>query len=314
MSSTSYEELATQKTDAPTGQAATLAGKISGSTSEDKLRLSPTARRITKRPDGFIAYLIHTLDDLWRFKFALVSFIVNKLRKRYQRSLLGFGWSLLNPFLTMCVLTAVFSLLFSAPPKTYALYVISGLLPWTFMRDSIALAGNSIVEGEMFHKKANIPKIFFPLISVSTEGINFVLSIASFLILGLILGIPIAKTIFLFPALFALTFVLAFGAALLCSVATVYFRDLTHIINVVLNALFYFTPIIYSLDQIPDNFRHLFLLNPFYYPVMLYRNIIYDGTLPRASDFLITMAIAAGCLLSGLLLVKWRDRDLIFRL
>lgn len=314
MSSTSREQSVKPATDARSGQTAILDGNASHCSVSLAGEPAVIAGRFTRRSESLLAYLSRSLNDLWRFKFAIVSFIVNRLRKRYQRSVLGFGWSLLNPFLTLCVLTAVFSLLFSAPPETYALYIISGLLPWTFLRDSISVAGTSIVEGETFHKKANIPKMFFPLIAVSTESINFVLSLVSFLVLGLILGIPMAKTLIFFPLLFAVTFLLAFGAALVFSVSTVYFRDLTHILNVVLNALFYFTPIIYSLDQIPERFRFLFLFNPFYYPVTLYRNIIFEGVLPNSTDVLITMLLAAGFLFLGVIVVKWRDRDLIFRL
>ena len=84
-------------------------------------------------PQSFPAYVFSKLNELRFIKFAFVSFVVNSLRRRYQRSVLGFAWSMLNPLLMMAVMTTVFSLLFHQDPKSYGIYVFTGLVPWQFI-------------------------------------------------------------------------------------------------------------------------------------------------------------------------------------
>src|SRR5271163_3127225 len=85
-----------------------------------------------------LAYLLKSAQELYFLRFLLKSFIVNNLRRRYQRSVLGFVWSLLSPLLLMLVTTGVFSLLFQRDPRTYGIYLLTGMLPWQFMSESVA--------------------------------------------------------------------------------------------------------------------------------------------------------------------------------
>ena len=274
----------------------------------------PLRRSGTKRKENLAQFSMRCLGEIWSFKFALGTFVLNSLRKRYQRSVLGFAWSLLNPLLTMVVLTMVFSLLFSREPKVYAAYLIAGLLPWSFMRDSIQLSSTSIVQGESYIKKVNLPKVFFPTVTVANEAINFLLSLVSLTLFSLCLGITYSATVLLVPAALLISGIFTAGLALTTAVATVYFRDLTHIISVILNSLFYFTPIFYSLDQVPVDFRPYFQLNPFYHFIELFRAIIHDGVVPSPESWAVTTGIAMFSLLTGLAVLKWRESDIIYRL
>src|SRR5271163_3836747 len=150
-----------------------------------------------KKSVSFPVYVFRTLNELRFIKFAFSSFVINNLRRRYQRSVLGFAWSLLNPLLMMIVLTTVFSLIFKRDPKTFSIFILIGMLPWTFISESIANGCSSITSAEQFLKKVYIPKIFFPLVTVSTELINFGLSLLSMIVLGLFIGLHLHWTILL---------------------------------------------------------------------------------------------------------------------
>src|SRR5262249_53579381 len=156
----------------------------------------------------------------------------------------------------------VFSLLFHRSPQQFAIFLFTGLLPWIFITDSVTSGSQSIVNAEPFLKKVYIPKIFFPLVGVGTEAVNFCLSLSSLMLLGLFLGMQISPALLLVPFAITLLCLFNFGVTLFLAVATVYFRDLTHIIKIVLGALFYLVPVVYPLDQIPEKYRYLFLLNP----------------------------------------------------
>jgi ABC-2 type transport system permease protein len=271
---------------------------------------------LSARPEKefLLAYIWRTLGELRYAKFALASFVINNLRRRYQRSVLGFAWSLLNPLLMMMVLTGVFSTIFSRDPKTFAIFVFTGLLPWTFISESIQGGCSSITSAESFMKKVYIPKIFFPLVAVATEFINFALSLVSMMALGLLLNLQLHWTLFLLPAVMVLTFLFTFGVAIAMSVTTVYFRDIAHFTRVILSCFFYLTPIVYPISAVPEKHKLLFQLNPFTFFINLFRDVICNGTIPTWQEWAIPGAFAVVSLLVGFMILRHNERDIIFRL
>ncbi len=271
---------------------------------------------ITSKPskESFFAYTWRTVSELRYVKFALASFVVNNLRRRYQRSVLGFAWSLLNPLLMMIVLTAVFSIIFQRDPKTFGVFVFTGLLPWTFISESIATGCGSITSAESFMKKVYIPKIFFPLVTVSTELINFGLSLISMVGLAVLLGLKLHWTLLLLPIAMGITFLFTFGIALAMAVSTVYFRDIAHLTRVVLSCFFYLIPVVYPLSAVPSKYKVCFENNPFTFFINLFREIIYYGTVPTLKEWLIPSGFAVIALCIGFLILRLKERDIIFRL
>ncbi|PWT95586.1 MAG: hypothetical protein C5B53_11195 [Candidatus Melainabacteria bacterium] len=263
---------------------------------------------------SFIGFTFSTLNELRFVKFALASFVINNLRRRYQRSFLGFAWSLLNPLMMMIVLTAVFSILFHRDPRTFSIYVFTGMLPWTFIADSITMGSLSITGAEGFMKKVYIPKIFFPLVSVSTEVINFGLSLISMMFLALFVGLKLQWTLVLLPFAIVLTYLYTFGIVLALAVATVYFRDLTHVVRVVLQSFFYLIPIVYPISAVPPKYSAFFLANPFSQFINLYRQIIFNGQVPSLEEWAIPVALTLTTLFIGFYVLMKQEKDIIFRL
>jgi len=266
------------------------------------------------RKPSFPVYVFRTVNELRFIKFAFFSFVVNALRRRYQRSVLGFAWSLLSPLLMMVVLTTVFSILFKRDPKSYGIFLFTGMLPWQFISESIASSCTAITAAEGFMKKVYIPKIFFPLVNASTEFINFCLSLTSMIILALIVGMPLHWTVLLLPAAMVLTFAFVCGVSLAVSILTVYFRDFQHLVRVILTSFFYLIPIVYPLSMIPEKYQPIFACNPFTYFVMLYRALIYDGRVPSLYEWLMPAGIAFVSLIVGFYILMKREKDIIFRL
>ena len=264
--------------------------------------------------ESFLAYIVRTVGELRFVKFALASFVVNNLRRRYQRSVLGFAWSLLIPLLMMIVLTTVFSLIFKRDPKTYGIFIFTGMLPWTFISESIASGCSSITSAENFMKKVYIPKIFFPLVTVTTELINFALSLVSMIALALLVGLQLHWTLLLLPFVLAITFLFTFGISLGLAVATVYFRDIAHFVRVILTCFFYLIPIVYPLSAVPEKYVVYFQSNPFSHFINLFRDIIYYGTAPTLQEWSTTVVLSIVSLFFGFLILRQKEKDIIFRL
>ena len=264
--------------------------------------------------DSFTRYLLNAVAEIKIYRFALSNFVINNLRMRYRRSVLGFVWSLLNPLLVMMVISVVFSLIFKQEIRTFSLYIFSGLAPWGYISSSILGGCQALINGEGFMKKVYVPKLLFPLIFVSTETVNFLFSIVSLYILALLFGATLSWKIIFLPLIILIIFIFNFGWAILFSVITVYFRDFSQIMAVVFQALFYVIPIVYPLETIPIEYRFIFNLNPFYYFVMLSRKVIYGQPELYAIDFLIPTVLAVSSLLLGLFVLMKQDRDIIYRL
>ncbi|HEY9713767.1 MAG TPA: ABC transporter permease [Chroococcales cyanobacterium] len=301
---------------AAAGTADAIASASGMSPAEQAEQLDWQYERANKSEGIFalIPYTIGCVAELRNVKFALASFVVNNLRRRYRRSVLGFAWSLLNPLLTMTVMTAVFSLLWHADPRQFGVYVFTGLLPWTFITDSITNGSLALVQSEAFLKKVYIPKAFFPLVYVSTEAANFVFSLVSLVILATLVGLQLHWTLLLVPFATALLFLFNFSVTLFLAISTVYFRDLSHIIKVGLSTLFYTVPIVYKLEMVPQEYRALFLLNPIYYFVQLFRDLILDGRMPGVMEWSIPSLIALGFAALAFYTLMRTERDLIYRL
>ncbi len=268
----------------------------------------------SKDRETLVRYTIKSTQDLYRFRYALRNFVYDTLRTRYRKSVLGFLWSLLNPLFLMIILAVVFSSIYKTDVKTFTIFIFSGLVPWLFMNSSITGGTMALINAEGFLKKVYIPKALFPVLLVMVETVNFFFSIISLYLVALVLGFPISGTLILLPLVVLITFFFNLGIVFLVSVATIYFRDLTHIITIVMQALFYLVPIVYSLDIIPPETQRFFLLNPFYYFINLFRKVIYGTPELVPIDWLIPIGLAAFSMLVGLWILKRNDRIIVYHL
>lgn len=221
------------------------------------------------------------------------------LRIRYKRSMLGFLWALLNPLLLMIVLTVVFSTVMRFPIENYAVFLISTLVPWTFFSQAVSYTTESIVGNGNLLKKASIGKSVFPVSSVLANLINFFLSLIPLFLLLLILRFPVHITWLYIPVPLIGLMALTLGVGFFCATANVFFRDVSHIIQIVLSAMFYFCPIIYSLDFVPQQYHIYFRFNPLLYILNGFRLSIYYGMLPSIQSAAMSLACGFVVLIAG---------------
>jgi ABC-type polysaccharide/polyol phosphate export permease len=265
---------------------------------------------------GFKNTMVRNLRDLVTYRYAIYNFIGSNLRARYRRSILGFLWTLLNPLFTMAILAIVFSTIFQSSVKNFSIYIFSGLLPWSLISNSMIVGSMSIVTGEAYLKKVYIPKFFFPLITVGVEVVNFLLSLISLFFLAILLGAKVNWGLLTLPIALLLTALFIFGLVLIISIITPYFRDLSHIIQLVFTALFYLTPIIYPVEALVNNYRLLTVikLNPFFYFVDLFHVIIYQAKIPDSSTWLTCLGLTVLSLTIGSIVFNSKEKDVVYRL
>ena len=276
--------------------------------------LSQGYTSVDVRQLSYPTYLSMRLRELWRYRHALKSAVTLNLRGRYRRSSLGFAWSLINPLLTMLVLAFVFGNIFRQTYPVFSIYVFSALRPWNFISQTISHSTEAIVSSEDSLKRVALSKAFFPLVTVLTETVNFVLALLTFMVLGLFLGAHYSPAIFAIPLATFLCGLLVFGLSLSIAILTVYIRDLTHITGVVLQLVFYTIPIIYPKEVLPDLLHKMLIYNPFYHFVKLFRLTIFESRMPDASDWAICTLMALVSVCASMYLLQRTERELLFRL
>jgi ABC-2 type transport system permease protein len=248
--------------------------------------------------------------DTYRYRELIWALAQKELRVRYKRSVLGFLWALLNPALLMLVLTLVFGTIMRFSKPHYSIFLLSMLLPWTFFSQCLAYSVESIVGNGELLKKVRVAKLVFPVAAVVSNIINFGLSLIPLLLLIIAMRFPVHWTWVYLPVPIIGLFLFTLGAAFFFATVNVFYRDVSHIVQIILSAWFYFSPVIYSLDFIPAKYRWIFQLNPMLYVLNGFRLSIYYGLLPSLPS--IAMSLACGVIALGVGFAVFRRYEKAF--
>jgi ABC-type polysaccharide/polyol phosphate export permease len=237
--------------------------------------------------------------DIHTYRELIWALAIKELRVRYKRSALGFLWALLNPMLMMLVLTLVFGTIMRFQVKHYAIFLLSMLLPWTFFAQTLSYSVASIVGHAELLRKVRVAKLVFPVAAVLSNIINFLLSLVPLVLLIVVTRFPLHWTWVYLPVPMLSLFLFSLGVSFFIATLNVFFRDVSHIIQIVLSAWFYFSPILYSLDFIPVKHRWLFKLNPMLYVLNGFRLSIYYGLLPTPQSAAVSLLCGIAALSIG---------------
>ena len=242
------------------------------------------------------------LKELYSYRQMIFSLVKRDLRGRYKGSVFGFLWTFLNPLLQLVVYTFVFSFLLKSDIENYYLFLFVALIPWLFF--STAITGGA---GCVLHQSGMVTKIYFPreVLPISHVTSAFITMLYSFIVVFLVIflsGTPINPVALLYlPIIMLVEYFLALGITLIASAVTVYFRDMEFILGIFMMAWQYLTPVMYSVDIVPQELRNLFLLNPMTPITIAYRDILYYAKAPDLS----TLLMAAGMGLLFMLVGFW---------
>ena len=209
-----------------------------------------------------------------------------ELRTRYKGSFLGFLWTFLNPLLQLVVYSTVFSLIMRVKIEHYAIYLFIALIPWTFFSTALQGGATSVVQSKELLKKIYFPRIVLPLATVSAAFMNMVYSMIVVLAVVLFGGLGLSWYALYLPVILALSYIFVLGISILFSALTVYFRDLEHLLSIFIMALFYLTPIVYTIDMVPEAYRSIAYLNPMTSIIGAYRDILYYQRSPIDQNLL----------------------------
>ncbi len=191
-------------------------------------------------------------DDLIQYRYLLRNLVARDLKARYKNSVLGILWSALNPLFLMIVFTVIFSVLGNNQIRDYPIFVLVGLIPWNFFSGSLTSGTVSVTGNSPLVKKVYFPRELLPVSALLSNLVNFLFAFAILIIFLYIFGIGLTIHALWVPAILLTQLIFTLGLILLLSSLTVFYGDVLMILEVVLLAWFFLTPVFYSLELFGD--------------------------------------------------------------
>ena len=222
-----------------------------------------------------------TLQEIYSYREMIFSLVRRDLRGRYKGSVLGFLWTFINPLLQLLVYTMVFSVILRSGIEKYYLFLFVALIPWLFFATSVSGGSACVLDQKGIVTKIYFPREVLPIAYVTASFVNMLYSFLVVLLVVIVSGTPLSPLALLcLPIVMLIEYILALGICMLASAVSVYFQDLIHILKIVIMAWQFLTPIMYSIDMVPDNLLFVFHLNPMTPIIIAYRDILYYSRVP----------------------------------
>jgi len=280
------------------------------------LRARARARTVTRASVG---ELVDRAEDmtlggvvvsLYRYRSLLKSLVLKDLKLKYRGSVFGFLWSLANPLLMIVVYTLAFTFILGVRTEMFVFYLMLGQLSWTFFASSTMMSTGSIVDNTALLRTVQFPRAILPIATVLFNFAQYLLTVAVFLPIMLVwYRVPLVEPMLLFPVVLVLHVAFTIGIALILATATVFFRDVRHLVEVALAVLFWTTPIVYELGRVPERLRLLILLSPMSPFVVAYQKLFFFREWPDATVWLVAVTYAVGAfVIGGALVLAFEDR------
>jgi ABC-type polysaccharide/polyol phosphate export permease len=258
-----------------------------------------------------IASVPARIAELWRYRSLVRNLTARDLTARYKGSILGFLWTFMNPLFMTLVFTLVFSVILQQNTVPYyPLFILIGVLTWNLHQGAVMGGMLSIPTGAGLITKVYFPREALPIASVLANTINFVLGLLVVFIFILALGVPQNFSLLWFPLVLLIQVVFTVGLAMLLATLNVFLKDTAQIMETVMLAWFFMTPIFYQAsDLLSEGARWLFILNPVASIVTAYREILLYGNVP---DGLFMVRVAAQAvvvaIVGGLVFLRFSGR------
>ena len=254
------------------------------------------------------------LQEIYGSRNVLSQLVSQQLILRYRRTVVGYLWTLINPLLMMSIMAFVFSALFKADLKTFTVFLFGGMIPWTFFSSVVSQSGSAFINNEGLIKKIYLPKAVFPLSIAFALLIDSIFSFLALFTIIMIIGGTLSWAVLFIPVAFLLLFLFSLGAGLIMSIATVFFRDLQHVIVIAMQGLFFLTPVLYKPEALSARFGWIIKFNPVVPFIDLFREPLTQGTLPAIGVIVQATILSFTLLAIGLTIFLRQEKKIIFRL
>lgn len=250
------------------------------------------------------------LVKLWSYRELVRNLVLKDLKLKYRGSALGFTWSLANPLLMLAVYSLAFTLILGIRREGFVYFLLLGLLAWTFFATTATMAAGSITDAGGLLRSVRFPRTVLPVATVLFNLAQYLLTFAVLLpIMLMVFRVRPSVTMLAFPVVLLLLVLFTTGVAFMLATATAFFRDVKHLLEIALGALFWMTPIIYDLSDVPERLRLPILLSPMSPFVTALHDMFYHRVWSDASIWAAAVAWSAAMFIGGVsMFLSYEDR------
>ncbi len=230
-----------------------------------------------------------------QYFFVIRELTAREIKRKYARSYLGIIWSVLNPLLTMAVMSLIFSTMFRRAIDNYPIYYLTGSIIWNLFSSATNAAMTALVDNKSLLLKSKLPKQTFVLSRVYTALVNFGYTFAAYICMLVVFHIQPVWTMLLFPIDVLLVLLFAAGISYFLSIAYVFFADIKYLYGILLTLWMYLSAIFYPADALPEIMQAVISFNPIYLSVYIARECVMYGRMP---DYVVWIKLIAAAGLS----------------
>lgn len=253
------------------------------------------------------------IKNFLKYRHLLHELVKKDIKLKYRRSYLGILWTLIEPLLTMIVLSTVFGSLYGRTDKTFPVYVLTGRLLYAYFANSTKACMRSIRSHSGMIKKVYVPKYIYPLSSVCSNYITFLISLIVLVAVSIVLRVNITYYILFSIVPLALLFVMAYGVGVILATMSVFFRDLEYLWSVALMIIMYTAAIFYPVEKLYENGKAWILeLNPIYSLISLFRSAVFSTPI-EVRHIVYAAVFSFGTLIIGtIMFYKKQDKFILY--
>lgn len=242
------------------------------------------------------------IKKVFEYRTMIASLVRRDLRGRYKGSVLGFAWTFINPLLQLGVYTLVFSVIMRNGIEDYYLFLFVALIPWLFFSVSVSGGSTCIIAQKNMVEKIYFPREVLPISFVTAQLVNMLLSLVVVLAVLLFSGKGLSGALVYLPIIVLVEYLLALGLAMIVCALTVYLRDLEYLLGIITMAWQFLSPVLYSINDVPEKLRPIFMINPMSPVITAYRDILYYKTAPQLQTLISASVMGVVFLVVGWIL------------
>lgn len=236
--------------------------------------------------------------------------------ERYSGSIFGVGWAFISPLVNILIYTLIFSQVMNARLPgmagtwSYSIYLVSGLIPWLAFSNTVARASNVYLDQKHIITKVNISLLRLPVFIVLSETITFVITMGIFLAFYLLSGNSLCWALLVLPFIYLIQQIFAFALGFIVAQLAVFIRDLKELTAIGLQLLFWFTPIVYVVNIVPEGLGRLITYSPVYQFIHVWQTVFVYHKIPDLTGVMVVAVVAHVLLAAGFLMYRVLEKDI----
>lgn len=247
-----------------------------------------------------------------QYIFAIKELTGREIKRKYARSHLGIIWSVLNPLLTMIVMSLIFTTIFKRSIENYPIYYLTGTLIWTLFSTATNSAMTALVDNKTLLIKVKLPKKTFILSRIYTAMVNFGYSLIAYVLMLAVFRIKVNPAMLLLPVDVALILLFAMGIGYILSIAYVFFADIKYLYSVLLQIWMYMSAIFYPYTSLTPAMKNVVGNNPLYLAIAIARECVMEGKVPEPVMWIKLFGWTLASIIAGQL-VFWMKENTVMQ-